>query len=83
MVRDVVDDAQPIPHRVDELAVYEFPPARIDTRRRLAGIDQQPQALLPRVVAEVVETRALAGSGDEFVERDAGDVVMTADTIRP
>jgi hypothetical protein len=68
MLRDVVDDAQAIPHRVNELAVYEFAPAWVDTRRRLAAVDKQPQALLPRVIAEVVEAGAVAGSGDEFVE---------------
>ena len=69
---DVVDDAQPIPQGVDELAVDEVTPARIDSRCGFTGLDQQPQTFLPRVVAEVVELGALARAGDEFVEACSG-----------
>ena len=64
---DVVDHAQPIPHRVDELAVDELAPAGVDARRGLAGFDQQTQALTPGVAAEVVETGSFAGPCNELV----------------
>ena len=69
---DVVDDTQPIPQRVDELAVDEVTPARIDSRCGFAGLDKQPQTFLPRVVAEVFERGTLARPGDEFVEACGG-----------
>ncbi len=80
MTLDVVDDPKPVPQRVDELPVDEVAAAGIDTRRRLAGVDKQPQAIAPRVAAEIVETGPFAGARDEIVQ---SGVVMAADTIRP
>ena len=71
MLLDVVDDAQAIPQRVDELAVDVLASTRVDARRGLDGLDEQPQSLTPRVVAEVVQAGALAGAGDEVVDRES------------
>ena len=44
---DVVDDAKPIPQRVDELAVDEVASAWIHTGRGLARLDQQLETIAP------------------------------------
>ena len=67
MLLDVVDDAQAVPQRVDELPVDVVPPARIHARCGFDGVHQQVQALTPRVVAELVKAGSLAGACDEVV----------------
>ena len=55
---EVVDDAQPVPQRIDELAVHVAAPALGCARRRLHRCDEQLQTLAPSVRAEVVEIGA-------------------------
>nr|WP_232078802.1 hypothetical protein [Mycobacterium florentinum] len=65
----VIDDAQAVPQRGDELAVDEVAPTRIDPGSGLDPVDEQAQPFTPGVVAEVVEPGAFAGAGDELVGR--------------
>ena len=64
----VVDDAQAVAQRVDELAVDVAAPTVVDVGRGLHRSDEELESLAPSVGAEVVETGAFARRCDESID---------------
>lgn len=68
MLTVVVDDPQPVDERGDELPMQVHAPGDGDTRRVIEGLEENGEALLPRVGPEVLNLGCLDGSSGQVCD---------------